>query len=82
MRQCDLIMATGGQPMVKAAYSSGTPAFGVGAGNAHIVVDKSADLKEAAKKINLSKTFDLAAGCSCDNSLVIIQRYTSICLQN
>ena len=71
MRQCDLIMATGGQPMVKAAYSSGTPAFGVGAGNAHIVVDKSADLKEAAKKINLSKTFDLAAGCSCDNSLVI-----------
>ena len=71
MKQCDLVMATGGHPMVLAAYSSGTPAFGVGAGNAIILVDKSADLKEAAKKIKMSKTFDLAAGCSCDNSLVI-----------
>ena len=71
MKQCDLVMATGGHPMVLAAYSSGTPAFGVGAGNAIIMIDKSADLEEAAKKIKLSKTFDLAAGCSCDNSLVI-----------
>jgi sulfoacetaldehyde dehydrogenase len=57
--------------MVLAAYSSGTPAYGVGAGNAIIVVDKTADLADAAEKIKLSKTFDLAAGCSCDNSLVI-----------
>ncbi len=71
MAQCDLIIATGGQPMVKAAYSSGTPAYGVGAGNAMIVVDKSADLADAAAKIKVSKTFDLAAGCSCDNSLII-----------
>jgi len=71
MKQCDLVMATGGHPMVLAAYSSGTPAFGVGAGNAIIMVDGSADLKDAATKIKLSKTFDLAAGCSCDNSLVI-----------
>ena len=71
MKQCDLVMATGGHPMVLAAYSSGTPAFGVGAGNAIIMVDSSADLKDAATKIKLSKTFDLAAGCSCDNSLVI-----------
>ncbi|MBC2733940.1 MAG: aldehyde dehydrogenase family protein [Desulfobacteraceae bacterium] len=71
MKQCDLIMATGGQPMVRAAYSSGTPAFGVGAGNAIIVVDKTANLAEAASKILNSKTFDLAAGCSCDNSVVI-----------
>lgn len=71
MKQCDLVMATGGHPMVQAAYSSGTPAFGVGAGNAIILIDKSADLEEAAKKIKMSKTFDLAAGCSCDNSLVI-----------
>jgi sulfoacetaldehyde dehydrogenase len=71
MKQCDLVMATGGHPMVLAAYSSGTPAFGVGAGNAIIMVDKSADLGEAAIKIKMSKTFDLAAGCSCDNSLVI-----------
>jgi len=71
MKQCDLVMATGGHPMVLAAYSSGTPSFGVGAGNAIIMIDKSADLADAARKIKMSKTFDLAAGCSCDNSLVI-----------
>jgi len=71
MQQCDLVIATGGQSMVKAAYSSGTPAYGVGAGNAIIVVDKTADLKDAAAKIMSSKTFDLAAGCSCDNSVII-----------
>lgn len=71
MKQCDLIMATGGQPMVIAAYSSGTPAYGVGAGNSQIYIDKTANLKEAAVKIKMSKTFDLAAGCSCDNSLII-----------
>ncbi len=71
MAQCDLVIATGGGPMVRAAYSSGTPAFGVGAGNAIIVVDKTADLADAAAKIKASKTFDLAAGCSCDNSVLI-----------
>ncbi len=71
MKQCDLVIATGGQPMVRAAYSSGTPAYGVGAGNAIIYVDKTADLEDAAKKIIASKTFDLAAGCSCDNSVII-----------
>ena len=71
MKQCDLVMATGGHAMVLAAYSSGTPAYGVGAGNAIIMIDKSADLEQAAIKIKMSKTFDLAAGCSCDNSLVI-----------
>lgn len=73
MKQCDLIVATGGAPMVKAAYSSGTPAYGVGAGNACIVVDDTADLKDAAHKTMLSKTADLAAGCSCDNSLIIFE---------
>lgn len=71
MKQCDLVIATGGQPMVHAAYSSGTPAYGVGAGNAIIVVDKTANLKDAAEKIKASKIFDLAAGCSCDNSVII-----------
>ncbi len=71
MKQCDLVIATGGQPMVRAAHSSGTPAFGVGAGNAIIIIDKTADLADAAAKIKASKTFDLAAGCSCDNSVVI-----------
>lgn len=71
MKQVDLVMATGGAPMVKAAHSSGTPVFGVGAGNSQIVVDKTANLADAAAKIKSSKTFDLAAGCSCDNSIII-----------
>ncbi len=71
MQLCDLVIATGGGPMVKAAYSSGTPAYGVGAGNAIIYVDDTADLAAAAEKIKISKTFDLAAGCSCDNAVVI-----------
>jgi sulfoacetaldehyde dehydrogenase len=73
MKQCDLVIATGGSGMVKAAYSSGTPAFGVGAGNAQLLVDDTADLADAAHKTMLSKTGDLAAGCSCDNSLIIFE---------
>lgn len=71
MRQCDLVIATGGQNMVRAAYSSGTPAYGVGAGNSHVIVEKTADLKKAIACIKASKTFDLAAGCSCDNSILV-----------
>ena len=72
MRQCDRILATGGGPMVKAAYSSGTPALGVGAGNAVITVDETADLDDAAEKIRISKTLDNAASCSSDNSVVLV----------
>jgi sulfoacetaldehyde dehydrogenase len=71
MKQCDLILATGGGPMVRAAYSSGRPAQGVGAGNAMIIVDETADLKDAADKIMRSKTFDHATSCSTENSLAI-----------
>ena len=71
MRQCDLIIATGGTPMVRAAQSVGKPAYGVGAGNATMVVDETADLKDAAEKIKISKMFDLASGCSCDNAVII-----------
>ncbi|HPJ03527.1 MAG TPA: aldehyde dehydrogenase family protein [Candidatus Limiplasma sp.] len=71
MKQCDLVVATGGKPMVKAAYSSGKPAYGVGVGNAVIVVDDTADISDAAHKIKLSKTFDYATSCSAENSLVI-----------
>ncbi|MBI4244293.1 MAG: aldehyde dehydrogenase family protein [Planctomycetes bacterium] len=70
MKQCDLIVATGGASMVEAAYSSGTPAYGVGAGNVVVIVDETADIKDAAHKIMLSKTFDLASGCSCDNAVI------------
>ena len=55
MRQCDRILATGGAAMVRAAYSSGTPALGVGVGNACVTVDNTADLDEAAEKIRISK---------------------------
>ncbi|NQY02043.1 MAG: aldehyde dehydrogenase family protein [Halieaceae bacterium] len=71
MRQCDRVLATGGGPMVHAAYSSGTPALGVGVGNACITVDDSANLEEASEKIRVSKTLDLAASCSSDNSVLL-----------
>lgn len=70
MHQVDLIVATGGAGMVKAAYSSGTPAFGVGVGNAVHVVDETADLADAAAAIVAAKTFDYATSCLADNSVV------------
>lgn len=71
MRQADVVVATGGAAMVKAAYSSGTPAYGVGVGNSVHVVDETADLDDAAAMIVAAKTFDLATSCLADNSLVV-----------
>jgi sulfoacetaldehyde dehydrogenase len=71
MRQADLVVATGSQANVRMAYTSGTPAFGVGAGNVATIVTASADLADAARKITLSKTFDNATSCSSENSVVI-----------
>ena len=71
MKHVDLIVATGGSAMVKVAYSSGTPAYGVGAGNSVTVVDETADLVDAAKKIYLGKTFDNATSCSSENSCIM-----------
>jgi sulfoacetaldehyde dehydrogenase len=71
MSQADLTMATGGKPMVQAAYSSGKPAYGVGAGNATMVIDEDADITEAALNSRLSKTSDFGSGCSADGNLVI-----------
>ena len=71
MRQADLIVATGSQANVRMAYTSGTPAFGVGAGNVASIVDASADLRAAADKIMRSKSFDNATSCSSENSVVI-----------
>jgi sulfoacetaldehyde dehydrogenase len=70
MRQADLIVATGGAAMVKAAYSSGTPAYGVGVGNAVHVVDETGDLDDAATAIAGAKTFDYATSCLADNAVV------------
>ncbi|MDD2844357.1 MAG: aldehyde dehydrogenase family protein [Rhodoferax sp.] len=71
MAEADLVIATGGQPMVRAAYSSGTPAYGVGAGNSTMVIDETADIKEAAYNTRLSKTSDFGSGCSADGNLII-----------
>ncbi len=72
LQQVDLIIATGSQNNIRSAYSSGTPAFGVGAGNVTVIVDESANLVDAAEKIKASKTFDNATSCSSENSIIII----------
>lgn len=72
MRQCDLVVATGSQANVRAAYASGTPAFGVGAGNVAAIVDETADPEAAARMIVQSKTFDNATSCSSENSIVLV----------
>ena len=72
MALCDLVVATGSQANVRAAYASGTPAFGVGAGNVAGIVDETADVALAAERIVKSKTFDNATSCSSENSLVIV----------
>ena len=72
MNQADLVVVTGSQNNVRRAYSSGTPAIGVGAGNVPVIIDSSADLADAANKIMLSKCFDNATSCSSENSLTIL----------
>lgn len=72
MRHADLVVATGSQANVRAAYASGKPAFGVGLGNVAVIVDASADVNDAARKICESKCFDNATSCSSENSLVIV----------
>jgi sulfoacetaldehyde dehydrogenase len=71
MARADLVQATGGRDMVKAAYSSGTPAYGVGAGNSTMVIDETADVAEAARNTRISKTSDFGSGCSADGNLVV-----------
>ena len=72
MKQVDLVVATGSQNNVRAAFTSGTPAIGVGAGNVPSIVDETADLAAAADRITASKTFDNATSCSSENSLVVV----------
>jgi len=75
MKRCDLVIATGGRPMVKSAYSSGVPAYGSGAGNATVIIDDTCNTperqKEAASNTRISKTSDFGSGCSCDGNLLI-----------
>ncbi len=74
MAVCDLTIATGGPAMVKAAYSSGKPAYGVGAGNATMLIDETADVEHAAENTRISKTNDNGSGCSADGNIIIDDR--------
>ena len=71
--RCDLVIATGGQGVVRRAYFSGTPAYGVGAGNATMIWDETAaqDLHTAAHNTMLSKTSDFGSGCSADGNVIL-----------
>ena len=73
MREADIILATGGPGMVKAAYSSGKPALGVGAGNVPAVIDESADLVLAVNSIIHSKTFDNGMICASEQSVIVLE---------
>jgi len=68
-----IILATGGPGMVKAAYSSGNPAIGVGAGNTPVVIDESADIKRAVSSILMSKTFDNGMICASEQAAIVVE---------
>jgi sulfoacetaldehyde dehydrogenase len=72
MQAADLVVATGSQDNVRRAYSSGTPAIGVGTGNVPVIIDETADLDDAARKICASKIFDNATSCSSENSVILV----------
>ena len=75
MTKVDVVVATGGAPMVKSAYSSGVPAYGSGAGNATVIIDNTCNTAErqaeAAMNTRISKCSDFGSGCSCDGNLII-----------
>ncbi len=73
MQEADIILATGGPGMVKAAYSSGKPAIGVGAGNTPAIIDETAHIKMAVNSILLSKTFDNGVICASEQSIIVIK---------
>jgi sulfoacetaldehyde dehydrogenase len=72
LEAADLVVVTGSQDNVRRAYTCGTPAIGVGAGNVTVIVDETADLAAAAEKIATSKTFDNSTSCSSENSLIVV----------
>ena len=73
MAESDIILATGGPAMVKAAYSSGRPALGVGAGNTPAIIDETADIKMAVNSILMSKTFDNGVICASEQSILVVE---------
>ncbi len=77
MKESDIILATGGPGMVKAAYSSGKPAIGVGPGNVPAIIDESADIKTAVSSIIVSKTFDNGMICASEQSVIVLDKIYS-----
>ena len=73
MKEADIILATGGPGMVKAAYSSGKPALGVGAGNTPVIIDETADVRLAVNSIIHSKTFDNGMICASEQSVTVLE---------
>ena len=73
MQDADIILATGGPGMVKAAYSSGKPALGVGAGNTPVIIDETADIRLAVNSIIHSKTFDNGMICASEQSVTVLE---------
>ena len=74
MKESDIILATGGPGMVKAAYSSGKPALGVGAGNTPAIIDDTADILKAVNSIIHSKTFDNGMICASEQSVIVLEK--------
>lgn len=74
MARADLVIATGGRAMVHSAYSSGTPAYGSGAGNSTMIYDETADIVEACHNTMLSKTSDYGSGCSADGNIIVSEK--------
>ena len=70
MESCDVVVATGGMPMVKSAYSSGKPSFGVGAGNVQVILDRDIDYELAADKVITGRSFDNGIICSGEQSFI------------
>ena len=81
MQLADMLVVTGSQSNVRSAYSSGTPAIGVGMGNVVTIVDETADLDDAAQKIQQSKCFDNATSCSSENAVIIIESVYDDCVR-
>lgn len=73
MEQCDVVVATGGMPMVKSAYSSGKPSFGVGAGNVQVILDRNIDFQDAAEKVITGRSFDNGIICSGEQCFIFHQ---------
>src|SRR5207245_1288555 len=82
MSQVDVIVATGGMPMVKSAYSSGKPAFGVGPGNVQCIIDRNVNIDEAVPKIVDGRAFNNGLPCACEQAVIVHQDDAGVLLES